>query len=210
MDARAASTLTAAGYDGSRHAAQKFDPGSLAGLDLVLAMDGVQPRRHPRDVADLTDADADRVRLFRDFDPDEPGGDVPDPFYGGDAGFEEVLTMVERTAAVIVTELHRSSRDATAGHHRTGDHGAVTRQPLVARRAEELLGCRRGGHGPGRRRRHRHRHPAPAQQRHDRADEDPSARAPRLLRDRGRGPALARRGRRRPQSPRCWRSTTSA
>ena len=38
-------------------------------------------------------------RLFRDFDPVEPGGDVPDPYYGGDAGFEEVLAMVERTAA---------------------------------------------------------------------------------------------------------------
>jgi protein-tyrosine phosphatase len=105
MDARAASTLTAAGYDGSRHAAQKFDPGSLAGLDLVLAMDGSNLADIRATLADLTDADADRVRLFRDFDPDEPGGDVPDPFYGGDAGFEEVLTMVERTAAVIVAAL---------------------------------------------------------------------------------------------------------
>ena len=40
-----------------------------------------------------------RVRLFRDFDPVGTGGDVPDPYYGGDAGFEEVLTMVERTSA---------------------------------------------------------------------------------------------------------------
>ena len=39
-----------------------------------------------------------RVLLFRDFDPVEPGGDVPDPYYGGDAGFEEVLSMVERTS----------------------------------------------------------------------------------------------------------------
>ena len=40
--------------------------------------------------------------LFRDFDPVEPGGDVPDPYYGGDAGFEEVLAMVERTSATLV------------------------------------------------------------------------------------------------------------
>ena len=117
MDARAASTLTAAGYDGSRHAAQKFDPASLAGLDLVLAMDGSNLADIRATVADLTDADADRVRLFRDFDPDEPGGDVPDPFYGGDAGFEEVLTMVERTAAVIVAALREecASGSPTAG-----------------------------------------------------------------------------------------------
>lgn len=105
MDPRAASTLTTAGYDGSRHSAQRFDPGSLAGLDLVLAMDGSNLSDIRETVADLTDADAERVRLFRDFDPDEPGGDVPDPFYGGDAGFEEVLTMVERTAAVIAAQL---------------------------------------------------------------------------------------------------------
>ena len=94
------------GYDISDY--EDIDPtfGSLADLDLVLAMDGSNLTDIRATVADLTDADADRVRLFRDFDPDEPGGDVPDPFYGGDAGFEEVLTMVERTAAVIATELH--------------------------------------------------------------------------------------------------------
>ena len=114
MDARAASTLAAAGYDGSGHAAQKFDPGSLAGLDLVLAMDGSNLSDIRGTVADLTDADAERVRLFRDFDPDEPGGDVPDPFYGGDAGFEEVLTMVERTAAVIVARLREQLATGTS------------------------------------------------------------------------------------------------
>jgi len=114
MDARAASTLAAAGYDGSRHAAQKFDPASLAGLDLVLAMDGSNLADIRATLANITDVDADRVRLFREFDPDEPGGDVPDPFYGGDAGFKEVLTMVERTAAVIVTELQQAVAPGTA------------------------------------------------------------------------------------------------
>ena len=42
------------------------------------------------------------MRLFRDFDPVGPGGEVPDPYYGGDAGFEEVLGMVERTSAALV------------------------------------------------------------------------------------------------------------
>jgi protein-tyrosine phosphatase len=52
-------------------------------------------------------AGADRVLMFRDFDPVEPGSDVPDPYYGGDSGFEEVLTMVERTSARIVEALRR-------------------------------------------------------------------------------------------------------
>ena len=65
--------------------------------DLVLAMDR-------QSLADLG-GPTDRIRLFRDFDPVEPGGEVPDPYYGGDSGFEEVLSMVERTAAALVAEL---------------------------------------------------------------------------------------------------------
>jgi protein-tyrosine phosphatase len=47
-------------------------------------------------------ADADRIRLFGDFDPETPGAEVPDPYFGGDEGFTEVLAMVERTADVLV------------------------------------------------------------------------------------------------------------
>jgi protein-tyrosine phosphatase len=95
MDRRAAATLTAAGYNASRHRARQHDPGSPA--DLVLAMDA-------QNLSDLG-GPSDRVRLFRDFDPLERGGDVPDPYYGGDSGFEEVLAMVDRTAAALVDEL---------------------------------------------------------------------------------------------------------
>jgi protein-tyrosine phosphatase len=94
MDRRAAATLAAAGYDATRHRARQYDAAAAAGHDLVLAMD--------RDnLADLGGV-SPRVRLFREFDPVEPGGDVPDPYYGGHAGFEEVLTMVERTCASLV------------------------------------------------------------------------------------------------------------
>jgi protein-tyrosine phosphatase len=99
MDRRAAATLTAQGYDASRHRARQVDPGRLEEADLVLAMDR-------QNLADLGGG-SDRVRLFRDLDPVEPGGEVPDPYYGGEAGFEEVLTMVERTAAAIVAELQQ-------------------------------------------------------------------------------------------------------
>ena len=45
-----------------------------------------------------------RLRLFRDFDPDGTG-DVPDPYYGGEGGFRDVLAMVERTSAALVDQL---------------------------------------------------------------------------------------------------------
>jgi protein-tyrosine phosphatase len=38
----------------------------------------------------------DRIRLLRSFDPASDGDlDVPDPYYGGDRGFEDVLDQVE-------------------------------------------------------------------------------------------------------------------
>jgi protein-tyrosine phosphatase len=94
MDSRAAATLSAAGYDPSRHRAQQYDVGRAASYDLVLAMDETN-------LADLGGR-SERVRLFRDYDPVDPGAAVPDPYYGGDDGFEEVLTMVERTSASLV------------------------------------------------------------------------------------------------------------
>jgi len=101
MDRRAAATLTAAGYDATRHRAQQFARSWLDEHDLVLAMDA----QNLADVVADADVDPERVRLYRDFDPREPGGDVPDPYYGGDSGFEEVLDMVERTSVALVSAL---------------------------------------------------------------------------------------------------------
>ncbi len=103
MDRRAAALLTSEGYDASRHRAQQVQPSWLDEFDLVLTMD----RDNLRDVRGLAtgEVDATRVRPFRDFDPDEPGGEVPDPYYGGASGFRDVLEMVERTADALVSEV---------------------------------------------------------------------------------------------------------
>ncbi|MCD4533271.1 low molecular weight phosphotyrosine protein phosphatase [Nocardioides sp. cx-169] len=108
MDSRAAATLDAAGYDPTRHRAQTLDASWFERFDLLLAMD----RTNLEDVRALSASggstlDPDRAMLFRSFDPVEPGGEVPDPYYGGDSGFEEVLAMVERTTAELVAALAR-------------------------------------------------------------------------------------------------------
>jgi protein-tyrosine phosphatase len=97
MDDRAAATLVAAGLDPRAHRARTFDATWHDHHDLVLAMD----RANLRDVGGRDE----RTGLFRDFDPVDPGDDVPDPYYGGRSGFEEVLRMVERTSASIVSTL---------------------------------------------------------------------------------------------------------
>ncbi|HEY0642712.1 MAG TPA: low molecular weight protein-tyrosine-phosphatase [Nocardioides sp.] len=97
MDSRAAATLTAAAYDPSRHRARQYDATWPAAYDVVLVMD----EANLADVGGRTD----RIGLFRDLDPVDPGGEVPDPYYGGADGFEEVLAMVERTSDAIVAAL---------------------------------------------------------------------------------------------------------
>jgi protein-tyrosine phosphatase len=102
MDRRAAVTLTAHGYDASRHRAQQFRSSWLADCDAILAMD----------TANLTDiaaqaTDGERLLRFRDFDPraGQDDRDVPDPYYGDDDGFERVLTIIRRTSKEIVDRL---------------------------------------------------------------------------------------------------------
>jgi low molecular weight protein-tyrosine phosphatase len=108
MDERAAATLRANDYDPSAHRAQQFSPAWLADNDLVLAMDGANLAEVRRAEAESDiQPEPDRVRLFGDFDPVEPGGEVPDPYYGGEQGFEEVLAMVDRTCSVLVSALQQ-------------------------------------------------------------------------------------------------------
>lgn len=95
MDPRAAAALSSAGYDPSRHRARQYDPSWEDEHDLVLAMDA-------DNLADLGGR-SERVGMFRDHDPVDPGADVPDPYYGGDDGFAMVLEMVERTSEALVT-----------------------------------------------------------------------------------------------------------
>ncbi len=106
MDSRSAATLSEAGYDPSHHRAQHFGASWLERHDLILAMD----EQNLADIATLGGR-APQVRLFGDFDPVDPGAEVPDPYYGGADGFHEVLTMVERTADALTDALIRLMED---------------------------------------------------------------------------------------------------
>lgn len=78
------------------HRAWQFTAKDFARFDLVLAMDA-QNLRHLHLLAGGHDGS---VRLFRSFDPTAgDGAEVPDPWYGGDEGFREVLDQCERACA---------------------------------------------------------------------------------------------------------------
>ena len=89
IDRRARDALALRGYP-VEHVAAQVHTGDLT-ADLVLAMD----RGHEKALRKLVD-DPARVRLLRSFDPAATGDlEVPDPYYGGPEGFEEMLDMIE-------------------------------------------------------------------------------------------------------------------
>ena len=45
------------------------------------------------------------ISRFLDFAPDRPEQDVPDPYYGGPNGFENVLDMIEDAARGLLADI---------------------------------------------------------------------------------------------------------
>jgi protein-tyrosine phosphatase len=52
------------------------------------------------------------VRLFLGFAPQRELDEVPDPYYGGPNGFEEVLDLVEAAARGLLSYLRQRARAA--------------------------------------------------------------------------------------------------
>jgi protein-tyrosine phosphatase len=81
--------------------AQQFQSKDFNRFNLVLAMDHSNLVRLA-EIAPST-LSPDKLMLFRSFDPKSNGDqNVPDPYYGGAKGFEEVYRMVERTCPPIL------------------------------------------------------------------------------------------------------------
>src|SRR5688572_28310419 len=51
-----------------------------------------------------------RLHLLRDFDPEPGDGNVPDPYYGGPDGFENVYELVERSSQALLDHIEREKQ----------------------------------------------------------------------------------------------------
>lgn len=90
-------------YDGR---ARQFHRSDFERFDWVIAMDGDNASYLRRLAA--TPAQRARIRLLREFDPEAgPGAEVPDPYYAGIEGFENVYQIVERAARGLLRALER-------------------------------------------------------------------------------------------------------
>ena len=107
-DRRAAEAAKRRGFslDGIR--ARPVDTTDFARFDLLLAMD--------RDnlaalQGQADDAHRDKLRLFLEYGR-SGRQEVPDPYYGGAAGFEQVLDLVEDAARGLLDEVRKRTGDA--------------------------------------------------------------------------------------------------
>ncbi len=105
-DSRARATAKARGVTLDRRA-QQFTRDSFDRFDYVLVMDeDIQ-----KTIRRLSPAkeDHEKVHVLRDFDPESPkGARVPDPYYGGPDGFEEVFDICDAACRGLLAHLRAS------------------------------------------------------------------------------------------------------
>ena len=108
-DRRTRQAAARRGYDLSRLRARVVDPGDFERFDLILAMD----RENLRALERRAPAHArERLRLFLEFAPEAGISEVPDPYYGGPNGFEDVLDLIEAASRGLLEHLRRNSQAA--------------------------------------------------------------------------------------------------
>ncbi len=108
-DRRTRQAAARRGYDLSQLRARVVEPRDFEYFDLILAMDrenlSALERRAPQHVRE-------RLRLFLEFAPEAGVSEVPDPYYGGPNGFEDVLDLIEAASRGLIEHLRRRSRAA--------------------------------------------------------------------------------------------------
>ena len=100
-DRRASAAAARRGYslDGIR--ARRVEEADFSRFDYIIAMD----RDNLAVLEEQRSADHDAsLHLFLEF-AQESGDEVPDPYYGGPAGFERVLDLVEDASRGLLAKL---------------------------------------------------------------------------------------------------------
>ena len=87
-----------------RGVSRRITPGDATDFDYLIAMDAANLREVER-LVERSPA-SPRLFLFREFDPEADGDlEVPDPYFGGPDGFENVHDLVERSARGLLTHI---------------------------------------------------------------------------------------------------------
>ena len=101
-DVRAIKKMQKYGIDISDLRARQFQPKDLDEFDLVLAMD----ENNFKDISRHAKLPhhKSKVKLILEYAFPGDGMSVPDPYYGGDSGFENVYSLLERACEKIIEQ----------------------------------------------------------------------------------------------------------
>ena len=103
-DQRAQQTMLNAGYDIANLRGRQVNADDFEKFDYVLAMDTANLTK----LKQIAGNYQHKAQLFLNFSKKFPGQIVPDPYYGGQNGFEMVLAMVEDAADGLLAEINAS------------------------------------------------------------------------------------------------------
>ena len=110
-DSRAVRAAKARGFDMPRLRARQVTSDDFLRFHWIFAMD----RGNLRALNELRPPEyAGSLGLYLDLVPDVSARDVPDPYYGGVAGFERLLDLVETASEALVVKLAQTLRDEPA------------------------------------------------------------------------------------------------
>ena len=98
-DHRAVAIANKYGIDISQQQARQFSSTDFEGFDIIYAMDG----SNLSDIVSLANSnkDIEKVQLILNEINPEDNTPVPDPYYGGDDGFEKVYQLLEAACEII-------------------------------------------------------------------------------------------------------------
>jgi len=103
-DARSVAAARRRGIDLSGLRARMVDARDIERFDLILAMDAQNLEELRRR---FEPSQHGRLALMMSYAIDAPTTGVPDPYYGGSQGFEDVLDLLEQAAEGLLQELLR-------------------------------------------------------------------------------------------------------
>ncbi len=92
-DPRSASKALEKGLSLAHHRAQQITQHHIGDWDVFVAMDSDNRRS-----LIALGAEPEKIIMMRDFEGITPAPDVPDPYYGGEHGFEDAYQMLRRNA----------------------------------------------------------------------------------------------------------------
>ncbi len=108
-DPRSQSTALGRGVDLSAQRARKAIKDDFERFDYILAMD----RSNYEDLKQLGQgADLSKLYLFMDFAKDWDNDEVPDPYYGGANGFDQVFDMVQSASQGLLEHIINNTKTA--------------------------------------------------------------------------------------------------